>query len=185
MCCSSSSLGSNSVLFLMCLLWQSRGWLRKSWLALEVTLCSGCAGKAQLCSAGLCSCGSTGQSQPESTDWEHSAHHQRHTALKGVAAVHVEPGSKICSISNPQQALSTLFQPVPLEHERLRWFSLLVHVIRELLLLNLTKRDFHSKSYGQLKPIRKQCLEFSYGLQMAFPILYTSSSVNIECFLWY
>lgn len=46
------------------------------------------------------------------------------------------------------------------------------------MLLILTKRDFYSKSYGQFKAYQG----FSYGLQMSFPILYTSSSMNIKSF---
>lgn len=59
----------------------------------------------------------------------------------------------VIAVSNHQQSvkLTCCASRSHYSTQGLRWFSLLVHVVRELLLLIFIERYFYSKSYGQLK----------------------------------
>lgn len=65
----------------------------------------------------------------------------------------MKPESKICTVSLLSQTikLTCCASRSHYSTQGLRWFSLLVYVVRELLLLVFIERYFYSKSYGQLK----------------------------------
>lgn len=71
--------------------------------------------------------------------------------LKYIAAVHMKPKSKICTaLVLPQSTSSLLTCCASQSRYNMRgprWFSLLVHVVRELLLPIFIERHFYIKCY--------------------------------------